>query len=527
MDKKIFLYDTTLRDGSQAEEVNFTVNDKINITKRLIDFGIDCIEGGWPGSNPRDVDYFLSLKPAGVPVEKISAFSSTRRAKLKCEDDPIIQALLAAGVPNLTVFGKSWNLHITDALGISLEENLEMVYDTVSYLKKYATNVFFDAEHFFDGYMANPEYALKVLNVAKDAGADCLVLCETNGGRMVDEVFDAVGTVRASIPEANLGIHCHNDCDLAVANSIYAVLAGARHVQGTINGIGERCGNANLCSIIPNLQLKYGFNCVSADKLKELRDLSNFVDELGNISPNNKQPYVGRSAFAHKGGIHVSAVMKNPHTYEHIKPELVGNQQRVLLSDLSGKSNLLYKAEKFGLDIVNDDETVKMMLSRLKLMENQGYAYEGAEASFELMLLNAMGKLPKYFDLISYRVIDEKRNILETPYAEATVMLAVNDVLEHTAAAGNGPVNALDHAVRKALTKFYPSLADMRLVDYKVRILDGTNGTEALTRVLMESTDDVSNWSTVGVATNIIDASYQALVDALQYKLYKNGNKKV
>ncbi|MDR2884424.1 MAG: citramalate synthase [Deferribacteraceae bacterium] len=517
---KVFIYDTTLRDGTQAEEVNFTVNDKLRIAKRLIDFGIDCVEGGWPGSNQRDIEFFERLNGSDIPKDKISAFSSTRRAKMTCEEDKIIQSLLAADVPNLTIFGKSWDMHVTEALKISLDENLELIGDTVQYLKRRADKVYFDAEHFFDGYKANPEYALKVLETAAGAGADCLVLCETNGGTLPDEIINIINAVNNRHPGLPLGIHCHNDCESAVANSILAVKYGARHVQGTINGLGERCGNANLCSIIPNLQLKYGYECVPAANLQELRELSLFVNELGNITPSSRQPYVGRSAFAHKGGVHVSAIMKNAATYEHIRPESVGNTQRVLLSDLSGRSNLVYKANSYGLDVDNDNYTE--LLAKLKYMENKGYEYEGAEASFELLILSAMGKVPHFFDLISYRVIDEKRSIVETPLAEATVMLSVNGEVEHTAATGNGPVNALDNAVRKALIKFYPTLKDMSLVDYKVRILDGSDGTGALTRVLMESNDDNSSWSTVGVAANIVDASYQALVDSIQYKLYRD-----
>ncbi|MDR0454401.1 MAG: citramalate synthase [Deferribacteraceae bacterium] len=518
---KIFLYDTTLRDGTQAEEVNFTVNDKIRIAKRLIDFGIDCVEGGWPGSNPRDIEFFKTLASEDVPKGKISAFGSTRRAKLACDSDAIIQSLLAADVPNLTIFGKAWDLHVRDALGITPEENLELVYDTIRYLKKRADKVYFDAEHFFDGYKANREYALKVLRTAIDAGADCVALCETNGGKLPDEIFAVSSEIKNFLNDVPFGIHCHNDCECAVANTVMAVLAGAAHIQGTVNGIGERCGNANLCSIIPNLQLKYGYDCVASERLAELRDVSIFVNELGNLSPNNKQPYVGRSAFAHKGGVHVSAIMKNSATYEHIKPELVGNSQRVLLSDLSGKSNLFYKAKSFGYNL--SDQNAGEILEKLKLMENRGYEYEGAEASFELIILSALGKLPVFFNLIGYRVIDDKRSLYESPLAEATVILSVDSDTEHTAAHGNGPVNALDNAVRKALLKFYPSLASMTLVDYKVRILDGSDGTGALTRVLMESSDESASWSTVGVAANIIDASYQALVDAIQYKLYKGS----
>lgn len=519
---KIFIYDTTLRDGTQAEEVKFTVQDKIRIAKRLIDFGVDCVEGGWPGSNPSDIEFFSGLKNAGVPKNKISAFSSTRRAKLTCETDTIIQELLKADVPNLTVFGKSWDFHVTDALNITLEENLELVYDTVRYLKQRADKVFFDAEHFFDGYRANKEYAMKVLMAAQQGGADCLVLCETNGGFLPDEVLNTVNTVvnTVSIP---VGIHAHNDTECGVANSILAVKYGATHVQGTINGFGERCGNANLCSIIPNLQLKYGYSCIPEENMDQLREVSMFVYELANVTPNPRLPYVGKSAFAHKGGVHVSAIIKNSETYEHIKPELVGNAQRVLLSDLSGKSNLLYKASKFGIDVNDKSVDYTHLLQRLKESEKEGYEYESAEASFELVIAEAMGKLPGYFELISYRVIDEKRSIVDIPLAEATVMVKVDGIVEHTAATGNGPVNALDNALRKALANFYPNLSSVGLTDYKVRILDGSYGTEALTRVLIESSDSSLSWSTVGVASNIVDASYQALVDSIKYKLYKDS----
>jgi 2-isopropylmalate synthase len=518
LSKKIFLYDTTLRDGTQSEEVNFTVHDKLRIARRLLEFGIDCVEGGWPGSNPRDVEFFDRLKSSQLPKDKISAFSSTRKAKTACEKDKNIQALLKAETAVYTIFGKTSLLHVQHALNITPEENLELIYDTVGYLKKYADKLFFDAEHFFDGFAEDPEYALKALQSAYSAGADALVLCETNGGVMMDKLSHAVREVKKQLPQAVIGIHCHNDCGLAAANSICAVENGATHLQGTINGLGERCGNANLCTLIPNLQLKYGYDCVG-EKIKELKSLSMFVNELGNLTPVIRDPYVGRSAFAHKAGVHVSAVVKNRATYEHIEPEIVGNTRRVLVSDLSGRSNLLYKAATLGLDI--DKAQAGEVLEKLKNMENIGYEYEGAEASFELVVLKAMGLLPKFFDLVGYRVIDDKRSQWDNPLSEATVMLVVNEVAEHTAADGNGPVNALDNAVRKALVKFYPSLSDMKLVDFKVRILNGNRGTGALTRVLMESADEKCRWSTVGVAHNIIDASYQALVDAVQYKLYK------
>lgn len=521
--KKIFLYDTTLRDGTQSEDVNFTVIDKVRIAERLIDFGIDYIEGGWPGSNPRDMEFFSALKGSNININKISAFGSTRRAKKTCESDEIIQSLLEANVPNITIFGKTWDLHVTEALKISLNENLDIIYDTIKYLKQKVDKVFYDAEHFFDGYMANHEYALKTLVIAKEAGADCLVLCETNGGAMPDKVLEIVTAVKNTLGDYPFGIHAHNDCEMGVANSVMAVCGGAIHVQGTINGYGERCGNANLCSIIPNLQLKYGYNCVSDEKLKKLKSLSDFVDEMGNLKHNTHRPYVGKSAFAHKGGVHVSAILKNSKTYEHISPELVGNTQRVLLSDLSGKSNLIYKAKEFGLDIDSKSETVQNLLNQLKELENRGFQFEGAEASFELLIRRAMNNLPELFDILSYRVIDEKNKALSVaPMAEATVRVSVNGESAHTVAGGNGPVNALDKAIRRALIHFYPELKDMVLVDYKVRILSSHNGTKATTRVLVVSKDNHSTWSTVGVAENIIDASYQALLDSIIYKLIKD-----
>ncbi len=522
---KIFLYDTTLRDGTQSEDVNFTVIDKLRIAERLIEFGIDCIEGGWPGSNPRDMDFFNALKTnKNIDINKISAFGSTRRAKKTCEDDEIIQSLLDANVPNITIFGKTWDLHVLDALKISLDENLEIIHDTIRYLKGKVNKVYYDAEHFFDGYNANPEYALKTLLTACEAGADCVILCETNGGTMPDKVSEIVAVVKKTLGNYNFGIHAHNDCEMAVANSVMAVRGGATHVQGTINGYGERCGNANLCSIIPNLQLKYGYKCISDENLTKLKSLSDFLDEIGNLKHNTHRPYVGKSAFAHKGGVHVSAILKNSKTYEHISPELVGNTQRVLLSDLSGKSNLIYKAKEFGLDIESHSDTIQEVLHQLKELENRGFQYEGAEASFELLIRRAMNTLPEFFDILSYRVIDEKNKSLSVaPLAEATVRVAVNGEVEHTAAGGNGPVNALDKAIRKALIHFYPNLKDMALVDYKVRILSSHNGTQATTRVLVVSQDAMSTWSTVGVAENIIEASYQALLDSIIYKLLKDN----
>jgi len=523
MDKKIVLYDTTLRDGTQCEDINFTVTDKVRIVEKLIDFGIDYIEGGWPGSNPRDIDFFNELKWKKIDSSRLTAFGSTRRASKKANTDEIILALLKAEVPNITIFGKTWDFHITHALGITFEENLELIDDTIRFLKSKVDRVFYDAEHFFDGYISNPEYAIKTLLTARDAGADTIILCETNGGRMPNEIVDIVKAVKAELGDFPIGIHAHNDCDVGVANTILAVLNGASHVQGTINGFGERTGNANLISIIPNLQLKYGYKCIPDEKLKDLRILSRFVNELANVKHNIHQPYVGRAAFAHKGGVHVSAILKDSKMYEHIDPAIVGNTQRVLLSDLSGKSNLIYKAKDFGIDIESDEGTIQNLLIKLKDLENKGFQFEGAEASFEILILKAMNKLPDFFTMKTYRVIDEGGISGQSSGAEATVMLEVNGEIEHTAATGNGPVNALDTAVRKALSKFYPEINSMVLSDYKVRILSSHNGTEATTRVLMLSTDSVTgeSWGTVGVADNIIDASYQALLDSIIFRLIK------
>ena len=522
MSKRVEIYDTTLRDGTQSEDVNFTIEDKVKIAEALYDFGVRYIEGGWPGSNPRDIGFFKAVKASSVPDDYIAAFGSTRRAKRTCDNDENIQALLEVEVPNLTIFGKTWDLHVTEALKIELEHNLELINDSVAYLKTKVDKAFYDAEHFFDGYKANKEYAIQTIKAAMDAKADCIVLCDTNGGTMPEELAQIITELKEVTGDYPLGIHCHNDGDCAVANSVVAVRNGIVHVQGTVNGYGERCGNANIMSVIPNLQLKYGYDCVPADKLKNLRTVSRYINELGNLKHNIHQPYVGRSAFAHKGGVHVSAIMKNSSTYEHIQPELVGNRQRVLLSDLSGKSNLIYKAKDFGLDVDSSDPKINAVVERLKELENKGFQYEGAEASFELLMRKTMGAFTPFFDSVSYRVLDEKRAVVDNPMAEATVMIEVDGVQEHTAAEGNGPVNAIDNAIRKALINFYPNLKDMELVDYKVRILTTGTGTEAVTRVLIESKDSDVAWGTVGVATNIVDASYQALMDSIEYKLLKD-----
>ena len=519
--KTIKIYDTTLRDGTQAEEIAFSVEDKVLIARKLDELGIHYIEGGWPGSNPKDVQFFKEIKKARLKNSRLSAFGSTRRPKVKPSEDHNLKALVASGADAACIFGKSWDLHVKEALKISLKENLDLIHDSVLFLKKEFDEIFYDAEHFFDGYKANPEHALNTLKAASDAGADCLVLCDTNGGSLPEEIIKAIKAVKKTV-KIPLGIHCHNDSDLAVANSLAAVEEGAVQVQGTINGYGERCGNANLCSIIPNLNIKMAIKCLSDTQLSRLSEVSRFVSEMANLPHNSHLPYVGESAFAHKGGIHVSAVMKKPETYEHIRPELVGNRQRVLISDLSGKSNILYKAKEFGIDIDASDPVTVNLVETIKDLEHKGYQFEGAEASFELLMKRVLGTYKKHFNLIGFRVIDEKRKEDEPPIAEATIMLEVGGKVEHTAAVGDGPVNAIDNALRKALEKFYPSLKEVKLLDFKVRVLTAGEGTAASVRVLIESGDKTDKWGTVGVSENVIEASWQALVDSIDYKLYKD-----
>ena len=517
----IQIYDTTLRDGSQSEDVSFTVEDKIRIAQKLDDLGIHYIEGGWPGSNPRDIEFFEKVQNIKFQQTKVVAFGSTRHSQKRVEDDPSIQALLKAETEVVTIFGKTWDLHVREAISTTLDENLAMIFETVEFLKKRFGEVIYDAEHFFDGYKANPEYAIKTLLEAESAGANCLVLCDTNGGSMPSEIENIVETVKKNT-KTPLGIHTHNDSELAVANAIAAISAGAKQVQGTINGIGERCGNANLVSIIPNLKLKMAKDCITNNQMGNLKEVSSFVDEIINRAHWNHQPFVGKSAFAHKGGVHVNAIQKNRATYEHIDPSLVGNQTRILVSDLSGKSNILFKAKEFGLDIDDKNPKVKSILDKLKEAENLGFQYEGAEGSFELLMRNALGEIPKFFDFVGFRVIVEKRHEDEEPISEATVKIKVNDIQEVTAAEGHGPVNALDKAIRKALIKFYPELEEVNLHDYKVRILEEKKGTTAKIRVLIESGDKHNKWGTVGVSENIIEASWQALLDSIHYKLIQN-----
>jgi 2-isopropylmalate synthase len=523
MSRQIKIYDTTLRDGTQGEGVAFSMEDKVRIAHRLDQLGVHYIEGGWPGSNPKDLRFFKRVQDAVFKSAKISAFGATRRPGVRPQEDGNLQALVEAGSPVVTIFGKAWDFHVTSALGTTLEENVAMIADSVAYLLKHFEEVIYDAEHFFDGFKRNPEYAMRTLRAAEAAGAHCLVLCDTNGGSLPHEVATIIKQVQRAVKaETPLGIHVHNDSECAVATSLAAVSEGIGHVQGTINGYGERCGNANLVSIIPNLMLKMGLECIPPQNLRELRDVSRLVSELANRKPWSSQPYVGDSAFAHKGGIHVSAVLKHPETYEHVDPGAVGNQRRVLVSELAGQSNVLWKAKEYGIDLDKNTPEARRILEMLKRLEDEGFLFEGAEASFELLMERALGNHRPYFELQGYRVIVEEDAGDGEPVAEATVRLRVKGIEEHTAAAGNGPVHALDHALRKALEDFYPNLREMALLDYKVRILDESKATAAKTRVLITSGDGNETWGTVGVADNIIEASWQALVDSVEYKLRRD-----
>ncbi|MBP7836037.1 MAG: citramalate synthase [Candidatus Omnitrophica bacterium] len=520
---KVKLYDTTLRDGAQGEGISYSVMDKVSIAKELDLLGVQYIEGGWPGSNPKDMEFYLKMSKLRLKNSQLTAFSMTRRLNTKASLDPNIRSLVKSQAKVITIVGKTWDLHVTDVLRASLAENLEMISDTVSFLASKGLIVFYDAEHFFDAYKSNQDYALKTLLTAQEAGAKAVCLCDTNGGTLTSEVFRIVTEVRTKI-QVSLGIHCHNDADLAVANSLAAVEAGADMVQGTINGIGERCGNADLIPIIANLKLKMGIDCLPDDKLKELTHVSHFVSEISNMRQSVSQPYVGASSFAHKGGMHINAVMKNPRTYEHIDPSLVGNHRRILVSELAGKTGVLIRAKDLNLDLGKEDPKTKKILQLVQKLEHQGYHFEAAEASFELLMKRAFKKYKKFFDLEGFRVVIEKKtdNKITT---EAIIRLKVKGVKEHTAADGDGPVNALDNALRKALKDFYPTLAKMHLSDFKVRVLDEKAGTASPVRVLIQSQDELDSWNTIGVSENIIEASWQALVDSVEYKLLKDNLK--
>lgn len=506
-----------MRDGAQAEDVSFSADDKVMVAQRLDELGIQFIEGGWPGANPKDIEFFRMIKETPLKQATVVAFGSTRKASNPVQKDSNIQALLQAETKVITLFGKSWSLHVTDALGIPLNTNLELIADSVAHLRSKHRRVFYDAEHFFDGYKTNPEYALETIRRAVEAGAERVILCDTNGGTMPWEIKEICRVVQREC-DVPLGIHAHNDCEMAVANSLVAIEMGVVQVQGTINGIGERCGNANLCSIIPNLQLKMKRPALG-ERLNRLKEVSGFVTEIANLMPNKHQPYVGDSAFAHKGGVHIHAVLKNPATYEHVVPSLVGNRQRMLVSDHAGRSGLLEKVEAYGIKLDKNHSKVQELMATLKERENEGYQFEGAEGSFELLMRKAMGTHKPSFQLLGFRVIVEKKQDDGNSGSEATVMVKVGEVVEQAAATGAGPVSALDHALRKALEKFYPQLREVKLLDYKVRVLSANRGTESKVRVLIESGDHKDKWGTVGVSENIMEASWQALADSIEYKL--------
>jgi 2-isopropylmalate synthase len=514
---KIFVYDTTLRDGTQSEGISLSCNDKLRIAQKLDDIGVDYIECGWPGSNPKDAEFYRRLDELDLKYAKITAFGSTCRVGSNPEEDANIKALMDANTPVCTIVGKTWTLHVAEVLQTTLKENLRIIQESISYLKSQGKEVIYDAEHFFDGFKADKDYTYKTLQAAVNGGADALVVCDTNGGTLPHEVSAIVAQIKEHFPEINLGVHCHNDSECAVANTVGAVQAGVSHIQGTINGYGERCGNANLCSVIPDLELKLGYTCLPEGKLKDLYDLSHFVAEITNLSPDEHLPYVGSSSFAHKGGIHVAAMRRNIDSYQHIDPKLVGNKMRTVVSELSGRGNLLSKADEYNIDI-DDKKNLGELLSHIKDLESRGFSFESAEASIALMMRRQKKDYKPPFELIDYSATVEHRKGRGI-FSEAMVKIKVNDEVIHIIAEGNGPVNALDAALRKGLIPIFPKIERFRLTDYKVRIIDGNNGTAATTRVLIDTQNDHDRWSTVGASPNIIEASWLALVDSVEYGL--------
>jgi 2-isopropylmalate synthase len=520
---KVKIYDTTLRDGTQGEGVAFSVEDKLMIARKLDELGVDYVEGGWPGSNVKDAEFFERARLLNLRHARLAAFGSTCHPKHHAEDDPNLRALLEAETPVVTIFGKTWDLHVTKALGISLEQNLELIAASVAYLKSRGREVIYDAEHFFDGFTARPDYAIETLLAAERGGADWIVLCDTNGGTLTSRLTKVIAEVKQAITTP-FGMHAHNDSDLAVANSLAAVESGARQVQGTINGYGERCGNANLCSVIAALELKLDYETIGRERLAALTPVSHYVAELANLPHRNDMPFVGRSAFAHKGGVHVSAVMRDPATYEHIDPELTGNNRRVLVSDLSGKSNVLYKAAEMGVDVNASDASLRPVVNRIKELEHQGFQFEAAEASFRLLLEGAMGVYAEFFTLERYEVATA-RDAANNVTSKATVRVNLDGELREGTAVSCGPVHALDCALRRALSDAFPCLNDAHLTDYKVRVLDADRAMAAKVRVLVRTRDTDEAWSTVGVSENILEASWQALADAINYKLHREKQK--
>ncbi len=528
---QVELYDTTLRDGAQQEGISFSVEDKLKIVRALDSIGVDFVEGGWPGSNPKDTEFFEKARKLQTLNAKLVAFGSTRRHGNSVEKDDYLRWLLEAGTEAVTIVGKCWDEHVARVLGTTLAENLAMIKESVAYLKSKERRVFFDAEHFFDGYKANPEYSLETLACAVGAGAECVILCDTNGGTLSQNLVEAIISVQKRIT-APLGIHAHNDAGLAVANSLAAVQAGVKQVHGTINGYGERCGNANMCSIIPNLKIKMGSDCVSNEQLQRITEVSHYISELANLPHYDGLPYVGANAFAHKAGMHVAGILKWEHSYQHVDPLLVGNSRRVSISELSGVGNIIYKAKERGVPIPSTQKQSRQILEHIKFMENQGFQYDSAEASFDLLLYRVQDGYCPPFELVDFMVVVEKRRRLpvkrdkEESAAEATIKIKVDGEVVHTAAEGDGPVNALDQALRKALLQFYPALTNVTLTDYKVRILEETAGTASQVRVLIESSDGKERWRTVGSSTNIIEASWLALVDSFEYWLIKQPGRR-
>ncbi len=520
---KVFIYDTTLRDGSQAEGISFTVLDKVKIARRLDEAGVHYVEGGWPGSNPKDKEFFALMQKEPLKSAKLSAFSSTRRKGIKAEDDPNYKELIDAKTPVVCIFGKTWDMHVIDVLKTTLEDNLEIIRDSVSFLKKKKREVVYDAEHFFDGYKNNPAYALKTILAAQKAGADTIVLCDTNGGSLPEEIAGIIDEIKSHVT-AQLGIHAHNDCGLGVANSLAAVEAGCLQVQGTFNGFGERCGNADLSTIIGVLSSKLDYQTLPKNKLKDLKDTAYFIAEVANLPIPDFHPFTGHSAFAHKAGVHIDAILKNSKAYEHLDPAVFGNHRRFITSELAGKMPLIQKAQELAVKIDKKSPEAKELLQALQKKELEGYQFEGADASFELFMKKHLKKYKPFFTLEGFRVHTEKK-ASGAAWAEATIHIEVKGEKRFSASDSVGPVEALDKALRKALIKAYPSLEHMRLTDYKVRVLDTKDGTSAKVRVLIESQDEHDAWSTVGVHENIIEASWEALVDSVEYKLLKDSKK--
>lgn len=523
--EKVTVFDSTLRDGAQAEGVSFSVEDKIKIVKALDKLGVGYIEAGNPGSNPKDLEFFERIKNVTLKNTKIAAFGSTRRRGISPSEDGNVQALLGAGVDTVAIFGKTWDFHVTDIINATLQENIEMIYDTVAYLKEQGKEVVFDAEHFYDGYKNNKDYALKTLDAAVQAGADCVCLCDTNGGAFPDEVYEITKTVVERF-NVTVGVHAHNDCGMAVANTVMAVKAGARHIQGTMTGFGERCGNTNLSTAIPNLQLKLDYQCIPEENMVSLTHIAREVSEIANLKLNDREPYVGKTAFAHKGGMHIDGVCKNSKSFEHIEPTLVGNERKFLTSEVAGRTTILSMIQKIAPEVEKASPETAKIIDRLKALEYEGYQFEGAEGGFELVIRKELGKYKPFFELETFKIIGEHPAYGDTQTATAMIKISVDGKKEITAAEGDGPVNALDKALRKALEVFYPSLAEVHLTDYKVRVLDSNSATASKVRVLIESSDGEDSWTTVGVSKDIIEASWTALVDSIEFKLIKDIEKK-